>query len=379
MVFKRAGSKVWYLGPLRAGGVDVPRLSTGVRDKLTATAIERSLHELAVTGWADLVERVARKELGLVELYTAKLLGREKLEEVRRAPDDPPLTSVIARLEATTQDERVLVGFKQMARLAPKDARLSWLRTPQNVTGLYLSRAGEGVKPNSIRRSLHRAVAELLTRELGRGQMLAVMADVMVPSAQDERRAILTVEEARAALEAADEEFQPVLGYALTTGIDRLPMTIQRVRDFDEAEGTLYVPDTKAKDRERTLSLRGEPVLENAEFWLRQLIAGKAPGEPLIPITERQVRSRWEGVRKEIGREDLRWKDLRGVFATYHLLAGGEPRELQAILGHSGMAMTLRYLRRRPAGNRDRLREQARKFGTLSDAGHLKAEKRGSA
>lgn len=379
MVFRRPGSKVWYLGPIRAGGIDVPRLSTGVRDKATASAIERSLHELAVTGWGDLVERAAAKDLRLVDLYTAKLLGRERLEEVRKAPSDPPLTEVIERVRMIVGDERVKEGFAQLLKLAPDGARLSWLRTPQNVSAMYVRRLDQGLKPNSVRRSLHRAVAEILSHELGRGQMLAVMADVKVPSAQDERRSILTVEEAIRALEAADEEFRPVLGYALTTGIDRLPMSAQRVHHFDEKEGTLYVPDTKAKDRERTLSLRGEPVLENAEFWLRQLIAGKRPGEPLIPITERQIRSRWEGVRSEIGREELRWKDLRGVFATYYLLAGGEPRELQAILGHSGMAMTLRYLRRQPAGNRLRLREQAKRFGLPSDSGHLKVSRGGSA
>ncbi len=89
-------------------------------------------------------------------------------------------------------------------------------------------------------------------------------------------------------------------------------------------------------------------------------------------FTKQQIRRRWAAIRRKLGRPDVRWKDLRGIFATYYLLAGGEPRELQAILGHSTMAMTMRYLRRLPAGNRKALREHAKQFGMPGDRRHLK-------
>jgi integrase len=218
----------------------------------------------------------------------------------------------------------------------------------------------------SVRRSLHRAVSGLLAHEFGRGQMLAVMADVSVPSAQDERSVMMSPEEIRGALASAFADFRPVVGYMLTTGIDLGPMMMQRVYHYDPQTGTLTVPDTKTAARPRTLALRGEPVLENAEPWIRELVAGRAHDEPLVPLTRNQVRKRWGALRKRIGRPDIRLKDLRGIFATYYLMAGGDPRGLQLILGHTTMAMTLRYLRRLPAGNRALLRTSAAHMGTVA-------------
>lgn len=93
------------------------------------------------------------------------------------------------------------------------------------------------------------------------------------------------------------------------------------------------------------------------------------PSDPLVPFTNDEIRSRWEAVREKIKRPDVRWKDLRGTFATHYLSAGGDPRNLQYVLGHSGMAMTLRYLRRVPAGNRDNLRQLAKRAGRINADG----------
>lgn len=73
---------------------------------------------------------------------------------------------------------------------------------------------------------------------------------------------------------------------------------------------------------------------------------------------------------------EARWKDLRGVFATYYLQAGGEPRTLQYVLGHAAMNMTLRYLRRIPVGSRRHVSETARRAGLLTPV--LKLEKKGA-
>lgn len=375
MVFKRPRSPYWYLGPLKAGAVDVPRLSTKVRDKKVARAMESMLHELAVSGSDDLVRQVAEKRLSLIELYTARLKGSEALETLRSRANDPSLSDVVATFRPKAADPSIDTGLDQLLRYAPDGARLSWLCEPTNVTDLYARAMGDGRRANTVRRALHRAVADLLTHQIGRGAMLGVMADARVPSENDERRVLLTVDEVRKALEIADEPFRAVLGYALTTGIDRGPMLAQLIYHYDESAGTLFVPDTKAKDRERTLSLRGHPVLENAEYWLRQLVAGRKADQKLVPLTMRQIRTRWEDVRQKIGRDEVRWKDVRGIFATYYLLSGGEPRELQAIMGHSTMAMTLRYLRRLPAGNRERLKEHAKAFGMPGEYGHLSVQR----
>jgi integrase len=229
---------------------------------------------------------------------------------------------------------------------------------------------------NTVRRTLHRAVSDLLTRRYSRGRMLSVIADVATPGENDERTVWMSPEEIQQAIALADVTFAPVIGLAVTTGIDRGPMLLDYVRDYNEEMGLLNVRDSKTDERPRSLYLRGAPVLENAEHWLRQLIAGRDPGEKLVRLSPRQLRDRWEPIREAIGRKDIRWKDLRGGFATYYLLAGGQPRELQHILGHATMTMTTRYLRRVPPGNVEQLRAAARQIG-IPAGGHLRIERQG--
>ncbi len=400
MAFRRANRPTYYIGPLTAGGIHVPRLTTGVTNRMEAESMEKMLHTLARSGHADLVRQVAERRLAVHDLYNAFLLhqrpnrdgDRNALEALRERDSDPLLADVVlgerdprtrmrsGGYRATVADGRVRSGLDQLLALVPENARLSWLRDPRNLSALYRralqgeDRKGRSRVPNSVRRSLHRAVSELLTEHYGRGRMLAVMADTKVPAALDERNVMLSSDEIRRAIELADEEFRPVLGYAVTTGVDRGPMLSQRVHHYDEASGQLSVPDTKTGSRWRTLALRDEPVLENAEFWLWQLVAGKRSNEPLVALTPKEIRGRWEAIREALGRPDVRWKDLRGIFATNYLLAEGQPRELQRILGHSTMAMTLRYLNHLPAGNRKALREQACSTG-LPAGTHLTVQK----
>lgn len=368
MVFKRPGSASWQLGPMRAGGIAIPRLSTGVKDKATAAAVERALRELATSGYADLVKQVSLRELRPLDLYVARLQGEEELERIRNRATDRPLTEVVAAFKPLASDRNIEAGLKQLLEFAPKDARFSWLQTPKHLSELYARAVKDGRKPNSVRRSLHRAVSDLLRHELGRGRTLGVMADVKIPSSNDERVVMLSPDEIAKALRHADYEIQPAIGLALTTGIDRGPMLALRAKDFDEATGILWVPDTKTSARPRKLELSPE-----AQAYVRMAAAGREPHEKLFDLTERQVRSRWEAIREKIGRPDVRWKDLRGVFATYYLEAGGSPRELQNILGHAALNMTLRYVRRLPVRSGPQMGGAAAAMG-LSRV-HLQIEK----
>lgn len=381
--FKRPGAKYFSIGPFRAGAVDVPRMSTGQSNKATARAIEEALKSRAMTGYVDLVRQVAAKELRLVDFYTAHIQGSEALDALRERQGDPLLAEAVEEYRGRVTDERTLSGLDQLLALAPAGSRLSLLRSPTALADLYADalagrdRHGRRRAPNSVRRSVHRAASELLAHQFGRGQMLAVMADVKKPAAKDERVVMLTVAEIGRALDLADAQFRPVLGLAVTTGIDLTPLLRLTDADYNVEEGTLRVTDSKTATRPRTLLLRGEPVLENAEVWLRQLrLWVEEANERLVPLSPRQIRTRWNAIRADIGRPEVRWKDLRGVFATYYLQAGGDPRTLQHVLGHAAMSMTLRYLRRIPVGSHRHVSETARRMGLLTAV--LKLEKKGA-
>lgn len=406
MPFKRSNSRYYWMGPLRAGTVHIPRMSTGQTTKVLATAVENAMRELAATGYADLVQRVADGELSPPDLYAAKLNGKDALLALRNQQEDPPLAEVVLGTPTPDRDEhgepireggfrdeltdeRHQDGMDILLALAPKDARFSWIRDPTNLNGLYrralrgedekgkARRRGEGRRPHTVRRSLHQSIAALLKDRLGRGAMLAIMAEVDVPGGNDERTVMLSQKEIDAVLSASDPEFRPLVALTLTTGIDRTPLQAALVGDYDDEQGTLTVRDTKTSARPRMLILREEPVLENAEPWLRELIAGKEAGEAICSLTNRQIQKRWEAVREQVGRSDVRWKDLRGIFATYYLQAGGDPRILQDVLGHATMTMTLRYLKRLPIGSRRHVSESAKTMGL--PAPRLTVEKGGAA
>ena len=357
MAFKRPGRSTFSIGPFVAGTVAVPRLSTGVQDARTADAIEKMLHRLAVNGYSDLVQQVAEGLLKPTSLYDAELRDLRTggaagaLRGLRIRKEDPFLRDVVGSVRTRVKDERVKSGLDQLLALTPNDARLSWLTDPENLTDLYDNackgedRSGRHRAPNSVRRSLHRAVAEILTRKMGRGRMLAIMAEVKVPSQYDERVVGLTASELKRLLTACDAEVQKVVKAAVLTGVDQGPLLRLRFRDFrdDEQHPTLNIPDTKNAARMRQIPLS----LAAAELF-RLAALGRSPHESVFDLTYKQLRGRWESARKAASLEHLRFKDLRAVFATAFLEAGGNPKDLQHILGHTTPAMTLRYIRRLP-------------------------------
>jgi integrase len=46
---------------------------------------------------------------------------------------------------------------------------------------------------------------------------------------------------------------------------------------------------------------------------------------------------------RRAGIEDFRFHDLRHTFASHFIMRGGSLKDLQEILGHKSMTMTLRY------------------------------------
>ena len=385
--YKRKDTPYYVIAPTLPLIGQMPRRSTRTTNKRIADGMEGMLVWLVEHGWVDLVRDVVARSVDLWTVWEAfSVAGRqEALDALRRRRTDPALEVVARDWRARTRDARVLEGIDMLMRILPNvspesaDApanaqpRSSWLLKPRYVRALLdaaertpAPRTGRPPVRNTVRRTMYRAIAEIITNRYGRGQMRGVLDEVRYNTARDERWQMLSVSEAQQALACADDEFRPILGLALSTGIDRQPLLEMRVRDYDQALGLLHVPDRKTPARHRILGLRAAPVLENAEVWLQQLVAGREPDDPLVRINGKgAIKYRWDTIREQIHRPDVRWKDLRGCFATHFLAAGGSPRDLQDVLGHAAPNMTMRYLRRTPVGGGDRaqLREQARRFG----------------
>ena len=365
MPFRKKGRSGYYVRPTLPRVGRVGPWSTGTGNKKLAQAMETMLREFALLGQQELISLVASGQVRLPELYSAKLEGR--LEQLQRQAKDPLLKDVISRVLPHLGDERVRQGLKQLCDMAPARARLSWLFDPKHVSDLLARAVAQDRKPNSVKRSLYRAVSDLLTHELGKSRRMAILAEVKVPSENDTRDVNLSSDQIQRLLGACDSYFRPLVAFALLTGIDMSPVLNARVQDFDPGAGTLWVRDRKTTARRRHLELSTA-----AQDIVRAAIANKGPEESVFGLTYHMLRHRWDKVRVEIGQPDLRFKDLRHVFGGHWVNTGGPLKDLGRALGHKVDSTTLRYTAVQASRLRGHMDAVARSMGIATDGDEAK-------
>lgn len=111
-----------------------------------------------------------------------------------------------------------------------------------------------------------------------------------------------------------------------------------------------YVELTPKGHKERTV-----PIPAALEPYLIAAMAGKSRGDRVFTgpkggkLNPSNVRRavKWDRVKKALGRDDLKLKDLRHTFATLLFDAGMAANDVQALLGHSSLQTTERYSRAR--------------------------------
>ena len=225
-----------------------------------------------------------------------------------------------------------------------------------------------GVKRNSVRRYLLRAISLLLTDRLGKAERNRIFADVQYAAEDDTREIHLTSEEIVRLLTACDEqsaseyrELRTVIHLALVTSADRgvllagkhgkrtnRGLLVRDVRIYQEEVdgeavyfGEVYLKYSKAKGRTRTV-----PITDRLCRDLLPLCQHKKPDDPVFALTYSGLDSRWKRVRQAAGLEHVRFKDLRAQTAIYGEEAGIPQTVIQRTMGHSDEAMTRRYQQR---------------------------------
>lgn len=375
--FRRPGSPNLYVWPTVPLYGRVGPWSTGTKDKRQAEAMERMLRDLPLRGFGDIL-RMIPAEVSLPDVYVAHLEGR--LEEIRAMKTDPKIADAIgapddeASFLNQLSDARVYAGMLDVLRLVPDGARLSYLRDPKHVENVLHAREREGAKRNTVRRSLYRAVSDLLDRELGSSAKTAIMAEVDFPQANDERKVTLRPDQLAKLLGAiGDPLFECFVGLAVTSGIDRGPLLRIQPQHFvegqDGADDLLDVLDTKTAARPRTLAL---PFAASAYLRRAVQLRRAEPEDRVFPWTDSQVSKRWVAARDAAGLPWLRLKDLRSVFSEAFVEAGGTLKDLQGVLGHSSGKTSMRYTRAQPIRQRATMERAAELM--LGSGRHLKLE-----
>jgi site-specific recombinase XerD len=151
---------------------------------------------------------------------------------------------------------------------------------------------------------------------------------------------------------------QALLWVLFDTGITVSELCALRIVDLDQHTGLLRVMGKGGKERQMPL---GSICLSHLRAYLKQmepttrrgLARRHAGGDPLFgsrgkqPLTRNgmtMVFTRFR-TRAGISEKALSPQILRHSFAFRYLQAGGNPHELQALMGYEGMAPIRQYLR----------------------------------
>lgn len=353
----------WYVWPSLPGFGRVGPWSTGLSSKALAESVERWLKDIAVSDPA-VVRGILEGHYSLREAYQAH--QEKRLGALKEKARDPLIVDVIERFRAISTDRRQREGLDMLEVAIPRGARFSWLTEAKHITDL-LTDAARTRKVNSVHRSLYHAIKGLLTYQVGKARKLAICADVQFRHEDDTRRVDVTAEQLATLLDACDPEMRDLAAAAALTGIDRKPLLALTPAAFDFARGVVRVPDRKAKGRPRTLELS-----DAALSIFRRRAAGLGGHDRLWALGEDAVEGRWAAAKRATGL-DVRFKDLRHVFAGAWVDEGGTLTELGATLGHKRAATSLRYIDRQKSASAERMDRVAERLGLARE--HLRVER----
>jgi integrase len=253
--------------------------------------------------------------------------------------------------------------------------------TLEDVERWRLKRINEGIEPSTVRRDLD-GLSSVLTRAV----KLSKLADNVVRRVERPRmdrtpkvRYLDTAEEKRLreALRARDEEMRearesanrwrrerkqeplarlphygdhltPAVLISINTGMRRGELLALRWTSIDTKGKQLTIEGSTAKSQQTRHIPLNDEALDVLKRWKEQ-----APdGERLFPI-DTGFKTAWAALLERAKITKFRWHDLRHHFASRLVQAGVPLNTVRELLGHSSMAMTLRYAHLAPDQKRE--------------------------
>lgn len=166
--------------------------------------------------------------------------------------------------------------------------------------------------------------------------------------------------EARRLLEAADEEWRPMIGLAMKTGLRKGELVALRWEDVDlvagrvvvrraESRGVISTPKS-GRNREVPLSAEALRLLKGHRHLRGELVFCQDTGQMLR--RGQLKRPLWRAC-KRAGLRLIGWHMLRHTFASHLVMRGVPLKAVQELLGHATMEMTMRYSHLSPDVRRD--------------------------
>ncbi|GEM_PF-133201 len=365
----RTGRRVEY-GAWRAVFRDASgrlyRRSTGVRD-VTLAAIKA----------ADIARHVERVKAGLeTEQESSRLTFREAV----------PLYLGYAKVRKKAS---TLAGDVKRLRIlcAAPWAGLPLSRvTPADLTRWATARTQEGTSGATVNRDL--ALASALWKwavTIGHASVNPVKRVERFKESGG-REVYLTAEESRALLDLVAPALRPILVCALSTGMRRGELLALEWRDVDRARREIHVrPENEKTGRGRVVPMTEDLAAELSALRASlKVLTLDGTGRVFTlngaaPLSETELRRMFGSAVARCTtvpldkRERLRFHDVRHTAASLMVAAGVPLFDVAKILGHSTLAVTMRYAHFAPEAGRAAIDKLGGKLAIGDEAGQTRA------
>lgn len=223
--------------------------------------------------------------------------------------------------------------------------------TDSTVARLVAARREGGVSAATVNRTVTEPLRAILRRAERIWKQNLDMPDWpahLLAEAQERVRELTAAEE-QAYFAAIRPDYAPLMRFALLTGCRMAEILGLRWRDIDWQARRLIV--TGKGDRARAIPLT--PALEALlkplpraharVFTYESKRADNAPRGARVPVDRWGLTSTHRRTVEKAGIEDFRFHDFRHTAATRLMRASGNIRLVQRLLGHTGIATTMRY------------------------------------
>jgi len=267
-----------------------------------------------------------------------------------------------ARKRTLKKDERVLKHLNSVfgADTALADltaSRISEYKAKRLATKLGKPQAERLLTAAAVNRPLA-LLRHLLRTAHEEWEVLPAVPKIRLEKEPQGRLRWLTEDEIRKLLEACDKsrnrDLRAAVILAINTGLRRselLGLTWDRV---DLSRGVVRLEVTKSGKR------REVPL--NAESYAA--LVGLSPKEGGPVFRKQSLRKAYENAVSNAKLDDVNFHTLRHTFASWAVMRGVSLKELQDLLGHSSLAMTMRYAHLAP----ERLRSAVTRLEGLTSS-----------
>lgn len=159
---------------------------------------------------------------------------------------------------------------------------------------------------------------------------------------ENKRLRYLTPQEIPGLLQACNIHIRSIVQFAINTGMRRGEIFRLRWCDIDEQAGIIIIGKTKT-DESRSI-----PMNATVRGLIADLKKVRQVGTQLVFPNRRgkirdNMQSAWENALERVGIEDFHFHDCRHTFASLMVQAGASLPEVQKLLGHKSITMTMRY------------------------------------